>query len=127
VDALAQLDWASHSNFVNSPFRLIPKILKFVQEQGANANLIVPWWPANPGFKLCARCRLAPLFGFQTANTFFCRQAAPQNRYTTAPGKSMLGVFVEEQSDGFGLRFSPSFTAISALGHFQIVPLKLAN
>ena len=42
VDALAQLDWADHNNFVNAPFRLIPRILQLIQEQQADATLLAP-------------------------------------------------------------------------------------
>ena len=41
VDALAQLDWAYHNNFVNAPFRLIPRIPQLILEQQAGATLLV--------------------------------------------------------------------------------------
>ena len=50
VDAMAQ-DWANESNFVNPPFRLIPRILHKVQQDQAEATLIAPWWPGQPWFK----------------------------------------------------------------------------
>jgi hypothetical protein len=40
VDALAQQDWAVHNNFVNAPFRLLPKILRIIKEQKAVATVI---------------------------------------------------------------------------------------
>ena len=48
VDALAQQDWASHNNYVNAPFHLIPQVLKILMEQQAEATLIAPYWSAQP-------------------------------------------------------------------------------
>jgi hypothetical protein len=48
VDALSQSDWAQHNNWVNAPFRLIPRVLDIVRQQRAQATIIAPWWPAQP-------------------------------------------------------------------------------
>lgn len=50
VDALAQLNWSEHNNWVNPPFRLIPEVLRIIKEQKAEATLIAPLWPAQPWF-----------------------------------------------------------------------------
>ena len=59
VDALAQLDWAEHNNFVNPSFHLIARILQIIPEQQAVTTLLAPWWPAQPWFRtlqqLCTR------------------------------------------------------------------------
>ena len=44
VNALAQTDWASKTNYVNPPFALIPKVLDIIQSQGATVTLIAPKW-----------------------------------------------------------------------------------
>lgn len=51
IDALAQQDWGAHHNWVNPPFRLIPRILQVIRQQGATATLIAPYWPAQPWFQ----------------------------------------------------------------------------
>ena len=38
VDALAQSDWAQHNNFVNAPFRLLPRILQKVTRSQRDNN-----------------------------------------------------------------------------------------
>ena len=48
VDCLAQRNWASHNNYVNPPFWLIPKMLSTLVTQKATATIIAPWWPAQP-------------------------------------------------------------------------------
>ena len=47
VDALAQTDWAELNNWVNPPFRLIPKILGILRQFQAEATLIAPWWESK--------------------------------------------------------------------------------
>ncbi len=51
VDALAQDNWGSLNNYVNAPFRLLPRILDILQAQQAVATVIAPWWPAQPWFR----------------------------------------------------------------------------
>ena len=48
VDALGQTDWADESNWVNPPFRLIPRVLDVIEAQHADATLIAPMWPGQP-------------------------------------------------------------------------------
>ena len=47
VDALAQTDWGTVNNFVNTPFHLIPQIFTNIQADQAET----PCWqnPASPG------------------------------------------------------------------------------
>ena len=51
VDALAQQDWHIHNNFVNPPFRLMPKVLDVISSQSAVATVIAPAWPAQPWYR----------------------------------------------------------------------------
>ena len=60
IDALAQQDWNRHNNFVNPPFRLIPKVLQVVEKQRAQATIIAPWWPAQPWFQTLMRLSIRP-------------------------------------------------------------------
>ena len=55
VDALAQLDWTNHNNFVNCPFALIPKVLQVIISQRASATLIAPYWPSQPWFPILTK------------------------------------------------------------------------
>ena len=50
IDALAQQDWDTNNNFINAPFRLIPKILSIIKLYKAEATIISPHWPAQPWF-----------------------------------------------------------------------------
>ena len=50
VDALAQQNWAIENNYVNPPFRLLPKVLQVVETQKAVATVIAPFWPAQAWF-----------------------------------------------------------------------------
>ena len=52
IDALSQNNWGQEVNFVNPPFRLIPQVLKTVNNQSARATLIAPYWPGQVWFKL---------------------------------------------------------------------------
>ncbi len=58
VDALAQ-SWKRIMNFVNAPFRMIPKVLSRVIRDKAEAKIIAPVWTHQPWFwtmlKLCVR------------------------------------------------------------------------
>ena len=60
VDALAQKDWSIHNNYVNAPFRLLPEVVKIVQEQNAVVTVIAPWWPAQPWFQNLKRLSIRP-------------------------------------------------------------------
>ena len=60
VDALGQSDWGQHMNFVNPPFRLIPRVLDIVEAQGAEATLIAPLWPGQPWMTRLRRLSVAP-------------------------------------------------------------------
>ena len=82
VDALAQLDWAYHNNFVNARIRLIPRILQLILEQQADATLLVLWWQAQARFQTRRKLSIDHHYGFQTGNTCSCDQLTPQNHYT---------------------------------------------
>ena len=60
VDALAQHDWGSMNNYVNPPFRLIPQVLDVIEDQGAVATLLAPYWPAQSWFQRLQRLAVAP-------------------------------------------------------------------
>ena len=60
VDALGQSDWGQHMNFVNPPFRLIPRVLDLVEAQRAEATLIAPLWPGQPWMTRLRRLCVAP-------------------------------------------------------------------
>ena len=60
IDAFAQTDWSHHNNFVNAPFRLIPRVLDLVVRQGATATLIAPWWPSQTWFHRLRQLSIAP-------------------------------------------------------------------
>ena len=60
VDALGQSDWGQHLNFVNPPFRLIPRVLDVVEAQRAEATLIAPLWPGQPWMARLRRLSVAP-------------------------------------------------------------------
>ena len=62
IDALAQQDWRLHNNYVNPPFRLIPRVLDVVQAQQAEATLIAPYWPSQPWFGKLQSMLVAPPF-----------------------------------------------------------------
>lgn len=61
VDALAQ-SWIGENNFVNCPFKLIPQVLKLVQQQKVEATIIAPWWKAQPWLQTLRRMSIAPPF-----------------------------------------------------------------
>lgn len=48
VDALHQNDWHTEMNFVNPPFRLLPKIVDHIHKTKSEATVIAPYWPAKP-------------------------------------------------------------------------------
>lgn len=47
IDAFS-FDWASHNNWVNPPFSLIPKVISHLRLCQAAATVICPWWPKRP-------------------------------------------------------------------------------
>ena len=51
VDALSQNDWAQYNNYVNAPFRLIPKILNILDHYQATATIIAPKFKAHSFYK----------------------------------------------------------------------------
>lgn len=55
VDALAQIDWKRHNNFVNCPFNLLPKVLEKIMLTQCMATIIAPWWPGRPWFSILKR------------------------------------------------------------------------
>ena len=58
IDALSQ-NWAGEMNFANPPFRLLHRVLHLIQDQGAQATVIAPWWPSQPWFKLLENMSIA--------------------------------------------------------------------
>ena len=60
VDALGQTDWGDHNNWVNPPFRLIPRVLDVIEAQRADATLIAPMWPGQPWMVRLRRLCTAP-------------------------------------------------------------------
>ena len=52
VDALGQSDWGGENNWVNPPFRLIPRVLDVIEAQRADATVIAPMWPGQPWMRL---------------------------------------------------------------------------
>ena len=60
VDALAQDDWNREMNFCNPPFWLIPKVLRTVVKQGAEATLIAPLWKGQHWTKRLKELSICP-------------------------------------------------------------------
>ena len=60
VDALGQRDWHQHNNFVNPPFRMVPRVLDVVEAQRATATLIAPLWPGQPWLDRLRRLSVCP-------------------------------------------------------------------
>ena len=80
LDALAQLDWADHNNFVNAPFRLIPRIVRIIREQRADATLLAPWWPAQSWFRELLEMSIRPPLRLPNLKHMFLRST-----HTTKP------------------------------------------
>ena len=55
IDTLAQTDWKMENNFVNCPFFLIPKVLRVVSDQKAEATIKAPKWPAQTWYRKLLR------------------------------------------------------------------------
>ena len=47
IDALHQNNWHQEMNFVNPPFRLLPKVIRLIKQTKAEATVIAPRWPAK--------------------------------------------------------------------------------
>ena len=60
TDALAQQDWADHLNFVNAPFRLIPRVLDVIKTQRAHATILVPHWPGQTWYRTLRKMACSP-------------------------------------------------------------------
>ena len=61
VDAMAQ-NWSGEINFVNAPFKMIPRILDKIAEEQATATIIAPVWPSQVWFRrLCNMTTHMPL------------------------------------------------------------------
>lgn len=50
VDALHQTNWQLENNYVNAPFRLLPKIIAHIANTQSEATIIAPWWPSKTWF-----------------------------------------------------------------------------
>ena len=59
VDALSQ-DWTGEMNFVNPPFRLLPKVLRLISNQQVCATVIAPYWPSQTWFRTLLQMSQAP-------------------------------------------------------------------
>lgn len=51
VDAFAQDDWRDHINFCNPDFGDLPRLAHLLQESGAAAVVVAPFWPAQAWFQ----------------------------------------------------------------------------
>ena len=62
IDALGQSNWGQENNWVNPPFRLIPRVLDVIEAQRAEATLIAPMWPGQSWMcRLRRLCTAPPL------------------------------------------------------------------
>lgn len=85
VDALAQQDWGDHLNWVNAPFRLIPRVLQIVQNQQAEATIIAPHWPAMPWYRKLVKMAVMPPFRIPNSPRTMWRKG---HSYTPEPCKN---------------------------------------
>ena len=60
VDALFQTNWHSELNFVNPPFRLLPKVIEHIQKTRSEATVIAPCWPAKTWLQKLKQMASAP-------------------------------------------------------------------
>jgi hypothetical protein len=60
VDALSQLDWGEHNNYVNAPFRLLNRVIQTLINQRAYATIIAPYWPNQAWCQEIQRLLIAP-------------------------------------------------------------------
>lgn len=62
VDALHQDNWSLENNFINPPFRLLPRILQHLVKTQAEATIIAPFWPSKIWFNQLTKLAVrAPL------------------------------------------------------------------
>ena len=62
VDAFSQTDWREENNFINAPFRLLPRILNKLDQYQTYATTIAPLFRAHPFFlRLINRSIAAPI------------------------------------------------------------------
>ena len=59
-DALAQTDWHSENNFINAPFRLLPRIIDKIIQTQAYATIIAPAWKGQAWFHTMTRLLISP-------------------------------------------------------------------
>ena len=45
VDAFAQ-DWRFHNNWLHPPIHLIPRVIRFLENQNSEGVLVLPYWPS---------------------------------------------------------------------------------
>ena len=67
VDALAQQNWGEEMNFVNAPFWMIPKILRVVKSQQAEATIIPPVRKSQPWYRTLKKMSLTSRFRIKNA------------------------------------------------------------
>jgi len=60
VDALFQNDWGQENNFVNPPIRLLPEVIKTIDNQKATATVIAPVFKAHAFFHALVRRSISP-------------------------------------------------------------------
>ena len=49
VDAFT-VSWGTSANYAFPPFSLIPKCLQKIEQEEAELNLVIPYWPTQPWF-----------------------------------------------------------------------------
>lgn len=60
VDALHQNNWEVENNFVNCPFRLLPKVINHIQSTQSNATIVAPFWPTQIWFHQLIKMSVCP-------------------------------------------------------------------
>ena len=77
IDALVQMDWDRHNNFVNAPLNLLGKIVNKIVEQKAVATIIAPKWAAMQWYRKLRQLSICPPIRLPKAE-MFCLQIGRQ-------------------------------------------------
>jgi hypothetical protein len=51
IDAFAQLDWTEHHNWCNPPWAMLDRLAQHLDETGASATVVAPYWTAQAWFQ----------------------------------------------------------------------------
>ena len=95
VDAFAQNDYLEHVNYINPPVSLVPRVLKYIEEEWPTAKciFIMPFWTAQPWFKnLCCMCNavyklpLKGIFLFEKVHDFPVQHFIKNNEWEYVVG-----------------------------------------